>query len=145
MNYKKLIHELREKKETPWEEVNEINEKAYECLKKYAPTEYQNLKESLENLAYRIELPEAEEIVHNMRPKGQMWTYNQVKDYVCSKGAVDDFIAWYMTMNMVYNDYYNTAKAYGIQNDAEFYFSLARDFITDPDAKPHKVEKYFRG
>ena len=37
----------------------------------------------------------------------------------------------------------NTAVMVGMQNDDEFYFSLACDFINDPDAKPFKVEKYF--
>ena len=46
-------------------------------------------------------------------------------------------------MNMIYNDYCDTAKLYNLQNDPEFFFSLARDFIEDPDAKPLKVEKYF--
>lgn len=44
---------------------------------------------------------------------------------------------------MVYNDFMNTARAYGMQNDVDFFFSLAKDFIEDPDAKPLKVEKYF--
>lgn len=30
-----------------------------------------------------------------------------------------------------------------LQDDPEFFFSLARDFIEDADAKPLKVEKYF--
>lgn len=46
-------------------------------------------------------------------------------------------------ISMVYNDYYDTAKTFGLQNDPEFYFSLAKDFIDDPNAKPLKVEKYF--
>ena len=41
------------------------------------------------------------------------------------------------------NDYYDTAKVFGLQNDAEFYLNLAKDFIEDPAAKPLKVEKYF--
>ena len=41
------------------------------------------------------------------------------------------------------NDYYDTAKVFGLQDDAECYFNLAEDFIEDPDAKPLKVEKYF--
>ena len=145
MSYKKLIHELMEKKEVPWEEVNEINEKAYEVLKKYVPNEYQNLKKSLECLVYKIELPEAETIVHNMKPRGQMWSYEQIKKYIEGKGIVDKFVDWYLVMNMCYNDYYNTAKMYGLQNEVDFYFNLAKDFIEDPDAEPHKVAKYFLG
>lgn len=143
MSYKELIHELKKKREVPWEEVNEINEKAYEVLQKYAPNEYQNLKKGLECLVYKIELPEAETIVHSMKPRGQMWTYEQIKKYVEGKGIVDKFVDWYLVMNMCYNDYYNTAKMYGLQNEVDFYFNLAKDFIEDPDAEPHKVAKYF--
>jgi hypothetical protein len=31
----------------------------------------------------------------------------------------------------------------GKGEDPEFYFSIARDFINDADAKDFKVEKYF--
>ena len=37
----------------------------------------------------------------------------------------------------------NTASMVGMQNDENFFLSLACDFINDPDAKPFKVEKYF--
>lgn len=98
----------------------------------------------LEQLAYKITLPEAEQIVHTMQPQGQHWTARQVKDYIESKG--DDaaaYINYYLVMNMAYNDYYGTAKLFGLQNDPEFFYSIARDFINDQDAKPFKIEKYF--
>lgn len=40
------------------------------------------------------------------------------------------------------NDYSRTAKIIG-QDDADFYFNLAYDFINDEDAKPDKIAKYF--
>lgn len=82
-------------------------------------------------------------IVRNMRPQGQVWTYDQVEELVKTKGITDCFVDWYLVMNMCYNDYYNTAKIYGLQNDANFYFNLAKDFIEDPDASPNKVSMYF--
>lgn len=78
-----------------------------------------------------------------MRPKGQAWSYQQVVDTVKERGVTSDFCDWYLVMNMVYNDFMNTARAYGVQNDVDFFFSLAKDFIEDPDARPLKVEKYF--
>lgn len=50
---------------------------------------------------------------------------------------------YYLCMNMAYNDYYKTAESVGKGEDPEFYFSIARDFINDADAKDFKVEKYF--
>ena len=97
----------------------------------------------LEKLAYRISKEKAEMIVKSMQPKGQYWNFQQVKEFAKEHGAIGDWIDWYLVMNMVYNDYCDTAKMYNLQNDPEFFFSLARDFIEDPDARPLKVEKYF--
>ena len=63
--------------------------------------------------------------------------------HVKSHGIKGDWTNWYLVLNMHYNDYYDTAKAFDLQDDPEFFSSLARDFIEDADAKPLKVEKYF--
>ena len=46
-------------------------------------------------------------------------------------------------MNMTYNDYMNTAITFGLKDNPDFFYSLAKDFINDADAAPYKVEKYF--
>lgn len=143
--YLELMEKLQEKPEPPWEEIGKVEEKAWTMLKSLSPKEYSILIDKLEDLCYAIELPEAEMIVKAMRPKGQMWTYAQIEDYVEQKGVEDDYVNWYLVMNMVFNDYYNTARKYNLQNDTEFYYCLAKDFITDPDGSRHKVEKYFKG
>lgn len=107
------------------------------------PELYDKVMDKIECLAYRIPKDEAEDIVRRMEPYGQHWSYNQVKDFVSSHGIEDDYTNWYLVLNMVYNDYCTTAKTFGLHDDPEFYFSLAKDFIDDPDAKPLKVEKYF--
>lgn len=138
----KLMHTIREK-DIPTEEVYSVVAWAFEALEKSNVRLYHEAEEKLTKLAYSITLPEAEKIVREMHPKGQMWSYDQIKQFVHSKGITEDCTNWYLVMNMCYNDYYNTAKAFGFAGDAEFYFSLARDFIEDPDAEPFKVEKYF--
>lgn len=125
------------------DEVWTVSEDMLNKLSRKDPALYNEFIEQLEHLAYRIPKDEAEQIVRNMRPKGQYWTYSQVMDLVKSKGITGDWINWYLVMNMVYNDFCGTAKAYGMQNDTEFYYHLAKDFMEDPDAKPMKVEKYF--
>ena len=97
----------------------------------------------LEKLAYRLSPEEAEHVVRNMKPRGQYWTMHQVREYLHSKGITEDCVNYYLAMNMAYNDYYATAQMFDLQNDTEFYFSIAKDFIQDVDAKPLKVEKYF--
>ena len=46
-------------------------------------------------------------------------------------------------MNMAYNDYRKTAEKFNLEDDVNFYFCIAHDFIEDPDAKEFKVELYF--
>lgn len=99
--------------------------------------------EKLEKLAYKITPMKAEQIVKSMKPRGQHWTLKQIKEYLASKGITENYIYYYLVMNMAYNDYFETAKLFGLQNDPEFFYSLAKDFIEDEDAKPFKVEKYF--
>lgn len=125
------------------DEVWTISEDMLNKLARKDPMMFEEYIEKLEHLAYRIPKDEAELIVRAMRPKGQYWSYTQVYDLVKSKGVTGDWVNWYLVMNMVYNDFCATAKHFGLQNDVEFFYHLAKDFIEDPDAKPMKVEKYF--
>ena len=125
------------------DEVWTISEDMLNKLARKDPMMFDEYMDKLERLAYRIPKDEAERIVRAMRPKGQYWSYTQVMDLVKSKGVASDWVNWYLVMNMVYNDFCATAKHFGLQNDVEFFYHLAKDFIEDPDAKPMKVEKYF--
>lgn len=135
--------------------INEVMKEDHECIidilekslcymQRADEGMYAQLKEALEAKAYEISPEKAKEIVQRMKPMGQQWSWHQIKEYITSKGISEDCVEkWYLVMNMVYNDYYNTAKAFGHLNDVEFFYNLAKDFIEDPDAKPLKVEKYF--
>lgn len=125
------------------DEVWTISEDMLNKLSRKDPMMFDEYIDKLERLAYRIPKDEAERIVRAMRPKGQYWSYTQVMDLVKSKGVTGEWVNWYLVMNMVYNDFCATAKHFGLQNDVEFFYYLAKDFIEDPDAKPMKVEKYF--
>ena len=125
------------------DEVWTISEDMLNKLSRKDPMMFDDYIAKLEHLAYRIPKDEAERIVRAMRPKGQYWSYTQVYDLVKSKGVTGDWVNWYLVMNMVYNDFCATAKHFGLHNDVEFFYHLAKDFIEDPDAKPMKVEKYF--
>lgn len=104
---------------------------------------YKHIVNEMEEIAYSITRSESENIVHNMRPRGQQWSYQRVDEICKSKGIEGKTTDFYLCMNMAYNDYYDTAALYGLQKDEEFYFSVAKDFIYDADAKPHKVARYF--
>lgn len=139
--YRELVRKAMDKgfSEESWAIMDDF----VDMLCKKYPELYDHVIDELECLAYRIPKDEAEDIVRHMSPRGQNWSYSQAKDFVESHGVQDNWVNWYLVLNMVYNDYYATAKVFGLQNDAEFYFNLAKDFIEDPDAKPLKVEKYF--
>lgn len=141
--YRELVKMAMEKgeEEEAWKVADEVMEK---LCKKY-PELYDDLIMDLEHLAYKIPQDQAEQIVRSMRPHGQQWSVQQVRDMLRSKGITKDCVKWYLVMNMCYNDFCDTAKQFGLQHDEEFFYCLAKDFIEDPDAKPFKVEKYFLG
>lgn len=114
-----------------------------DILERTNPKLYMEMVTRLEDVAYNIPYEEAERMVKSMTPRGQHWGYNDVEKLCNSKGITTDIVSCYLVMNMVYNDYYPTAQTYGLQNDVEFFWSLAMDFITDPDGSSHKVAKYF--
>lgn len=48
---------------------------------------------------------------------------------------------YFVAINAMYSDYCETAKKMGMDKP-EFYAHLARDFLNDKDAGPHKLRKY---
>lgn len=48
---------------------------------------------------------------------------------------------FYVAMNAMYSDYHETAKKLGIDR-LDYYAHMAKDFLKDRDAKPHKLRRY---
>ena len=48
---------------------------------------------------------------------------------------------FYTAINAMYSDYCDTAKAMGVDK-IDFYARMAKDFLKDTDAKPHKMRRY---
>lgn len=124
-------------------EYKEVMEEIMEDMEKHYPALYKDTISKLEKIAYSIPLDKAKEKVINMKPFGEHWTYEGVKDFIEAKGIYGKCIEYYLVMNMSYNDYYDVATNFGHQSDAEFYFELANAFINDVDGGKYKVEKYF--
>lgn len=144
MDTKALIKKVLSKNDIGLECIINTLEESLNYIQKVDDTVYKRILESLEKKAYAIEPEEAKNIVQKMKPMGQQWSWQQIEEYITSKGIDASCVEkWYLVMNMVYNDYYDTAKTFGHLNDVEFFYHLAKDFIEDPDAKPLKVEKYF--
>ena len=144
MDIRAIIKKVLSKDEKGIECIIDTLEESLCYLQRSDEKMYKQIKESLEAKAYAISPEDAKMIVQRMNPMGQQWNWNQIEEYIIAKGIDPSCTEkWYLVMNMVYNDYYDTAKTYGHLNDVEFFFHLAKDFIEDPDAKPLKVEKYF--
>lgn len=124
-------------------EANSILDTMFHKLEKVHKELYDETMHEFEEIAYEITLPEAEKIVKEMKPYGQKWSYEEMKEFLHGKGITEHCIEYFMVMSMMYNDYHKTAEMLQKADDPEFYFSLAKDFITDVDAKPFKVERYF--
>lgn len=78
---------------------------------------------------------------------GPHWTMDQTSAVADASGIPHDIPrwAWGVTMNMMYSDYYEVARKFGV-NVPEFYAELARAFLMDKDG-PGPEEKlcaYYR-
>lgn len=124
------------------EEMNELYYCMAEYISKSNPDLYKQYCDRAEDILYEISEDEAITIVRGMQPYGEHWSIDDIYSFVESKGQ-EPSIEYYLAMNMAFNDYRNTGQLLNADN-ADFYFSIAYDFINDPDGKRHKVEKYFR-
>lgn len=143
MNYHE-IHRMiceRHKHESELSVIADVFEK----LKAHHPELYDKYISRLEGIAYHITEEEATAVVKAMKPYGEKYSYDFVKNYLKEKGEHDKVVEYYLAMNMAYNDYFEAARIFGVQNDNSFFFEIAKGFVEDPDAKPHKIVKYFFG
>lgn len=139
-----LVRAIADEEKASMEELLEIEDKAWNTLKYTNDKAYKELLAELENLYYRIDKNEAYDIVRSMKPYGEYWSYDTIKKYLEEKSQDNNIEEFYIAMNMARNDYTETARAYGMEDDVEFYYRIARDFIYDEDARPHKLAKYFK-
>lgn len=133
------------------EYLSKINRTDLECLftdllsdlKDKNPELADKYLAELEDYMYCISIEEAHEIVKNMKPIGEKFTYEYVKTALSEKDLGEaDIIDYYLVMNMFYNDYKNIFEKYGI-NNKEIILEFAKDFIEDEDGPKYKTEKYF--
>lgn len=106
---------------------------------------YNKVMKHLEDIVYTISREDAEDVVRNMRPNGERWTWEEVEAFIKEKGIDTHTPEYYLSMNMAYNGFKGLARYVGKEEDTDFYFELAKDFINDENNKPYKVAKYFLG
>ncbi len=76
---------------------------------------------------------------------GPHWTVAQTAPFAETREITVKPEMWNLTMNMMYSDYYNTAKKHNV-NNPNFYADLAHDFLTDADGgeAEEKLKAYYR-
>lgn len=89
----------------------------------------------------------AEEWVSHMKnvdgTHGGHWTMDQAEQVRAQRGFDCDPVQFWAAMNMMYSDYCVAAKKAGA-NTVDFYADMARAFLDDKDAKPHKMARYMK-
>ena len=75
---------------------------------------------------------------------GQHWSMEQTTAVMRSRGLHYDPAVWYAAMNMIYSDYFKTAKKHGV-NTVEFFADMTDAFIDDKDAgaPEEKISAYY--
>lgn len=141
----KIVDKIFEKDKSlnTMNEVNSILDIMFDKLKAESPSLYKETIDNLENIEYRITREDAEKVVMEMKPYGQKWSYDEIRDYLATKGIDTRCEEFYLVMNMAMNDYYGLAEMVNMAENTDFYFEFSKAFIFDVDAKPHKVAKYF--
>lgn len=80
------------------------------------------------------------------RKTGLKWNYDTCIE-VGSKVGINwsevSKCEWYAVLNMVYSDYYSTARYAEKQNDPIFYAHLAKDWVYDSDIDEDKTYNYY--
>ena len=75
---------------------------------------------------------------------GQHWPIEQTTAVMQSRGLHYDPAVWYAAMNMIYSDYFKTAKKHGV-NTVEFFADMTDAFLDDKDAgtPEEKISAYY--
>lgn len=85
-------------------------------------------------------------MVDQNQETGQKWSMDSTSEYG-SKVGIDwskhSKVDFYVVMNMMYSDYYKTAKQYNMENDPMFFARFAKDWLCDTDVKENKLYKYY--
>lgn len=108
-----------------------IKDEHYDTYKKY--------KNKLEGMAYNYKINDelAKEIVEDMKPLGEYWDMQTVRNAIGNDmHRLEDM---YVVMNSLANDYSQIISL----EDVETYINMAHAWIDDVDAKKDKVWKYF--
>ncbi|MDO4518589.1 MAG: hypothetical protein Q4B78_05210, partial [Bacillota bacterium] len=93
--------------------MNELYYEMADIIKNRMPDVYRDFTVRAEDILYDITAEEARNIVRKMRPYGEHWTKDEVYS-VLEDNGINPSIDYYLVMNMMYNDYGDTAKEFDV-------------------------------
>lgn len=73
---------------------------------------------------------------------GPHWSMEQTEQARKQRGIDCDPVEFYAAMNMMYSDYCKAAEKVGAVS-VDFYVYMAKAFLEDKDAEPHKLARYY--
>lgn len=130
-------------------ELKNMLEAVMDNLEEYDEEVYNKCYKLIEDYLYNIPLDTAKEIVTDMVPQGEVYSYEFVVDFLKKHNNYNEItepkcsIEYYLVMNMIYNDYKPVLDKYGMANNNLFCYDLSKCFIEDKDGGEHKVSRYF--
>ena len=143
MKIREYIDKIGEnRKPEDMEKLGDMLSELIYMTKESHPELYEKYKMKLYGMAYNYKFTKemAEEIVEDMKPRGEIWSYDtttQVKNqYGLSNINAEDF---YLVLNSLGNDYGDVINT----DEVETYIRMARAWIEDKDAKENKIWIYF--
>lgn len=142
MKIKKMLEVIIEKNNiNDMYKLNDMFDNLICDLKETNPRLYKEYKMELMGIAYNYKLDEnmVKEIVYNMKPLGEYWSYettSKIKNEYNLNADDNDF---YVVMNSLVNDYNKVID----KEDVETYVKMANAFINDEDAVKDKIWVYY--
>lgn len=103
--------------------------------------------EMIEKCIYDICEEDAREVVCAMKPLGEVYSFEMVEDILKQYNNYSEMnkqhnIDYYITMNMMHNDYKSILDKYNVNNTKQFCYDMSKCFIEDEDGPEYKVSKY---
>lgn len=138
-DYINKIGETKDKEKM--EELGDMLEELILELKESHHEVYDKYKNELYELAYgkTVSKEMAFNWVNDMKPIGEHWTIDQTTAAKDSLGYNVDPVDYYVTANMMYNDYNDLVK-----DNEELALKLAYDWLIDEDTKEDKLYCYWK-
>lgn len=75
---------------------------------------------------------------------GPHWTIEQTEVVKNQRGIQWDAVPFWVAMNMIYSDYSEVFQTYGVRDKIFLYADMAYAFLSDKDAQPGKLARYYQ-